>query len=427
MRRLLGLVLTLSLTGPAWADDKAPKHNTLTPQEVADGWILLWDGETTFGWTAPNESKWTVLDGMLAPQAGKPGLLVTTTAFKDYELSLEYQVRPQSMVKVLVNCDEAGKPRIAEKKSDKDEKGEKDFRPSQNSPRLQYMGNNWAVMRLRVVGGMARDVRFETLNRGSRTQPGGPAERDPLPQVGHVAFSGNGVIFRSIKLKPINTKSLFNGKDLTGWKKFEGNPRQAKSEFAVSKEGWITIKNGPGDLATTGSYDDFVLQLDCRTNGPRLNSGVFFRCRPNEYQNGYEAQIHNGWLDKPKEYTVEEYDPQTNKLKEKKKVQSAAMDYGTGAIYRRIPARKAVAKDNEWFTMTVVAQGRHVATWVNGVQVVDWVDNRPVNSNARNGCRLEKGPISLQGHDPTTDLSFRNFRIAELNGSKEQPKLEEKK
>ena len=34
--------------------------------------------------------------------------------------------------------------------------------------------------------------------------------------------------------------------------------------------------------------------------------------------------------------------------------------------------------------------------------------------NARNGCRLEKGPISLQGHDPTTDLSFRNLRIAEL-------------
>jgi hypothetical protein len=51
---------------------------------------------------------------------------------------------------------------------------------------------------------------------------------------------------------------------------------------------------------------------------------------------------------------------------------------------------------------------------VNGVQVVDWTDNRPVNANARNGCRLEKGNISLQGHDPTTDIDFRNFRLAEL-------------
>jgi hypothetical protein len=61
-----------------------------------------------------------------------------------------------------------------------------------------------------------------------------------------------------------------------------------------------------------------------------------------------------------------------------------------------------------------VARGRHFATWVNGIQMVDWTDNRPEHDNARNGCRLKKGPISLQGHDPTTDLSFRNLRIADL-------------
>ena len=35
-------------TTPAFAE--SPKHNTLTPQEIAAGWILLFDGETTFGW-----------------------------------------------------------------------------------------------------------------------------------------------------------------------------------------------------------------------------------------------------------------------------------------------------------------------------------------------------------------------------------------
>ena len=64
--------------------------------------------------------------------------------------------------------------------------------------------------------------------------------------------------------------------------------------------------------------------------------------------------------------------------------------------------------------MTVAARGRHLATWVNGVQVVDWTDNRPLAANAREGCYLKQGPISIQGHDPTTDLSFRNLRIAEL-------------
>src|SRR5262245_31659661 len=81
-----------------------------------------------------------------------------------------------------------------------------------------------------------------------------------------------------------------------------------------------------------------------------------------------------------------------------------------GAIYRRQPARKGVAKDGEWFTLTVVAHGRHLATWVNGIQVADWTDNRKPADNARNGFRAEKGPVSIQGHDPTTDLSFRNIR-----------------
>ncbi len=226
------------------------------------------------------------------------------------------------------------------------------------------------------------------------------------------------MIFRDIKVKPVLPKLLFNGKDLTGWKKFEDDPKKAKSKFAVSPEGFLTIKDGPGDLQTEGQWSDFVLQAMCKTNGKNLNSGIFFRCRPGEYQNGYEAQIHNGWAEKAKVYEVEDYDPKTHELKEKRKIESRALDYGTGAIYRRVPARKEVAEDNEWFTMTIVAQGNHLATWVNGVQTVDWTDNRPLKDNARNGCKLEKGPISLQGHDPTTDLAFMNIRIADLTATK---------
>ena len=70
-----------------------------------------------------------------------------------------------------------------------------------------------------------------------------------------------------------------------------------------------------------------------------------------------------------------------------------------------------VAKDNEWFTLTVLASGNHFGTWVDGIQTVDWYDNRPPSDNARTGFRREEGHISLQGHDPTTDLSFRNIRV----------------
>jgi hypothetical protein len=223
--------------------------------------------------------------------------------------------------------------------------------------------------------------------------------------------AGGKIALRNIKLRPHGLKPIFNGKDLTGWREFPGR----KSKFTVTPEGWIHVKNGPGDLQTEGQWDDFVLQIDCLSNGDHLNSGVFFRCRPNEYQNGYEAQIHNGFSAPPgKEYTIEEYDPTTHKLTGKTKARYTAIDYGTGAIYRRMPARFQAAKDHEWFTMTVVARGNHIATWVNGLQMVDWTDNRPQSDNARTGCKLGKGPISLQGHDPTTDLSFRNIRIAAL-------------
>jgi hypothetical protein len=73
-----------------------------------------------------------------------------------------------------------------------------------------------------------------------------------------------------------------------------------------------------------------------------------------------------------------------------------------------------VSSDREWFTMTIAAHGPHLATWVNGVQVTDFTDARPPHENARQGYRSKAGVLSLQGHDPTTDLSFRNLRIAEL-------------
>jgi hypothetical protein len=407
MRRVLSLLLALSLPAVLVSADDAPKPNTLTPKEIADGWVLLWDGETTFGWHNPNDSKWTIAEGMLAPQTDKPGLLVTTTAFADFEISLEYQSKPESKAAILLGCDAEGKqPAVA------------------NALRLQHRGSGWCHYNAKIRGQSIDEETFQFGNSrfGTKKTSSGEAKDPSPPKAYHLALSGNGVVLRNFKLRPMNTRSLFNGKDLTGWKKFASNDKQAKSQFSVTPEGWLHIKNGPGDLQTDGQYADFILQLECRTNGERLNSGVFFRCRPGEYQQGYEAQIHNGWAETPKDYLVEEYDPRTNELTDKKKVPSAALDYGTGAIYRRVPARKAVARDNEWFTLTVAAQGRHISTWVNGVQVVDWTDNRPLRDNARNGCRLEKGNLSLQGHDPTTDLSFRNFRIAELAPAGEEKK-----
>jgi hypothetical protein len=390
MKSLPTLALILVLPLIAVADE--PPINMLTPKEIAEGSILLFDGKTTFGWTSPNDSKWTIVDGMIAPQKGKPGLLVTTTQFSSFSLTMEVRTAADGKFNLLTCCDTEGKPAEG------------------NQPTLtSQVGRAWTTYSVTVLGGRVATEKQGTLGTGIGTKTSIGSPEAPRPRIGCIALGGNGFVVRNIKLQPLIIKELLNGKNLDGWKE---HPNR-KSKFSVTKEGWLSVKDGPGDLQTTGEWADFVLQAECKTNGKHLNSGIFFRCLPGEYQMGYEAQIHNGFGPE-KEYTLEIFDPKTNRSIEKKKEKFTAIDYGTGAIYRRMPARFQAAKDNEWLMMTVVAQGRHLATWVNGMQMVDWTDNRPLDENARKGAYLKKGPISIQGHDPTTDLLFRNIRIAEL-------------
>jgi hypothetical protein len=394
MRHLLASLLVLPLVAPVWAGDQS-KTDTLTPKEIAEGWILLFDGETTFGWN--DISKPAVQGGVLVHGGDQDVRASTTMAFQYYELTLEYRIEKPANNTGLVSWQPSSHGGIAQ-------------------PLPIYEG--WASASIKVEG----DAFSGSITPLIESQGGTsgfmatsrPKMRTTTQPIIFGVPKGNKLSLRNVKLKPLRMKPIFNGKDLSGWKKFEGDAKRATSQFSVTKDGWLSIKNGPGDLQTSGEWADLVLQLDCRTNGDNLNSGVFFRCIPGQYQNGYEAQIQNRKAKEPKKYTIKEYDPKTHESRGEKKIENWSQDYGTGAIYRRIPARRAVAKDREWFTMTVVAQGRHIATWVNGIQVVDWTDNRPENDNARNGCRLKKGPISLQGHDPTTDLSFRNLRIADL-------------
>lgn len=69
--------------------------NGLTPNEVKEGWRLLFDGKTTRGWRAYKgdtvPSGWQVVDGALvrvAPAAD----IVTVDEFADFELHVEWRV-----------------------------------------------------------------------------------------------------------------------------------------------------------------------------------------------------------------------------------------------------------------------------------------------------------------------------------------------
>ena len=366
--RITWLIL-VALAHPAFADDKA-KPNTLTRKEIADGWILLFDGETTFGWQT--EGDVTVKNGTLLLRGGDKGASVTTTtAFGASEVSAEVA---QGSGRGKVGLD-AGKSKAS-------------------SDVIEGPSHLTVTTRVQTGG------RFEVGYPDARAPDGLPyvrvgADITEPAALRIVAPPRQTLVVHSVRLRPVETTSLFSGKDLTGWNEFQPTKdKKVASKFTVTKEGWLNVKDGPGDLQTEGQWADFVAQFECISNGKHLNSGLFFRCIPGQYQQGYEAQIRNQW----------EGDDRTKPV-----------DFGTGAIYRRQKARKVVSTDGEWFTMTVAAHGRHIATWVNGYQVTDWTDDRKEDENARNGFKKGKGALSIQGHDPTTDLSFRNIRIQSLD------------
>ena len=368
---------------------QAAEQNRLTPQELADGWILLFDGETMYGWTPNSEANWAVKDGVLSVSEGKPGLLCTNSEFGDYQLQVDFRSPEQTNSGVFLRT--PLKPTNTTS----------DCYELNIAPPTNPFPTGGFVKRVKAEGTEPKGAapKYDDWNTFDITASGGHFVvklngkqvldyTDPAPpKRGFIGLQLNEgrVEFRNIKLRPLGLKSLFNGKDLTGWKPPDGS----KSVFTVTPEGWLNIKKGSGSLESQDKYGDFVVQWEAITNGKNLNSGVFYRSIPGQVMNGYECQIHNGF-------------------KNKDRTQPA--DGGTGAIYRHSNARKVVPNDFEWFNQTLIASGKHMACWVNGYLVSDWTDDRAENENARNGCRTEAGTLQLQGHDASTDVSFRNLR-----------------
>jgi hypothetical protein len=386
--KLRTLIVGAMLVCAAAVGRAADAPNTLSAEELDDGWILLFDGETLFGWQPSSEANWKVADGVISVSEGAKGLLNTTTEFGDYVLRVDFRAAkgtnsgvflrtPVQPTDPAADCYELN---IAEPAVSPFFTGS--FVGRQKAEATTD-STDWRTFLVRAEGG-----HFTVTLDGRRVLD--YVDERPLGR-GHIGlqFNSGAVEFRNVKLKPLGLESIFNGRDLTGWKEFPGKA----SKFTVTPEGTLNVKNGNGQLEFEHPIADFVLQLEVFSNGKHLNSGIFFRSIPGEFWQGYESQIQNGYVG----------DDRTRPV-----------DFGTGAFYRRQKARKVVPNDFEWFHKTIIAEEDHMAVWVNGYQVSDWTDEREPNENPRNGKRLAAGTITIQGHDPTTDLSFRRLRLGEI-------------
>lgn len=379
------------------AEEPGSTTNLIYPKEGAIGTLLLFDGKTTYGWESVGEAKWEVTDGEIRTAGDKPGFLVTTSEFADFQLSVDFKAAEGTNSGVFIRSAREPKdaakdcyeiniaaPGVSEYTTGSIVARQKANVPSPDDSVLK--STDWVNMLITAEGNQI------TIETGGNTVTKFRDESPHALRRGRIALQANkgAVAFRNIKFRPRGLQKLKLDKELSGWKVFPGK----MAEYSVTEKGELQVKNGPGMLEYTAQeFGDFVLSFEVRTLAPNLNSGVFFRQIPGEFTQGYECQIHNG---------IKDGDA------------TQPLDCGTGGFYRRSNARFVNGKDLHWTRLTLMVHGPHMATWVNGVQVSDWTDERKPDDNPRKGLRTKPGTLSIQGHDPTTDILFQDFEIAEL-------------
>ncbi len=367
--------------------------NTLTQKEIEEGWILLFDGDSLFGWQPQGAAEWMVENGAITTKPGPYGWLRSGSQFADYRLQLEFRACENCNSGVFLRSATKGEPHVT-------------------GYELQIWTGNAKFPTGSLVNHAAAKTKFkgDVWNQYDVTLQGDHFTirlngktvldiHDAKSKVGHIGLQSNKdkIEFRNMKLKPLGLEPLFDGKSLAGWHEVK-TPRAKELPEWKARKGAIHVEKGPGQLETDATFDDLVLQLAIRTNPAdekhHPNSGVFLRGEPNEFWSGYEIQIRNEYKDGDR---------------------SKAVDFGTGGMYFYQPARKVVGDDGKYFVETVVARGRHFGTWVNGFPVTDWEDPHPEGKSVRDKqARSGSGAISLQAHDPTTNLDFKNLRAAKL-------------
>lgn len=167
--------------------------------------------------------------------------------------------------------------------------------------------------------------------------------------------------------KPI---TLFNGKDLSGWKAMGEN--QWKAENGILK----SAKSG-ANLVSEQKFTDFKLHIEFKYE-KGSNSGVYLRGR-------YEVQIED------------------NKGKE------PGRGY-LGAIYGFLVPNEMVAKEaGEWQTYDITLVGRQVTVVANGKTIISNQTIPGITGGALDSKEGEPGPLLLQGdHGP---IEYRNIVI----------------
>lgn len=234
---------------------------------------------------------------------------------------------------------------------------------------------------------------------------------------GHIGFLGHNdyLEFRNIRIKelpaqekdgvaPAGFSSLFNGKNLEGWKGLVADPKKraamTTAELATAQEkadalmqkNWkvedgVLVYRGDSfdNLCTTKDYANFELVADWKV-APHADSGFYLRGTP-------QVQI---------------WDPHT-------KPTSAGSEVGSAGLYnnQKNPSKPLKVADRpvgEWNRCRMIMTGDKLNIFLNDELVVR--ETPLENFWDRSAPLFPSGPIELQAHK--TVVWFKNLYIREL-------------
>ncbi len=205
---------------------------------------------------------------------------------------------------------------------------------------------------------------------------------------------------------PAGFKSLFNGKDLTGW---EGNP-----DFWSVRDGVITgqttaekkTKGNTFLIWKDGTLKDFELRIKYKLGAH--NSGIQYRSkdRGNFVVSGYQADMDYG-----NKYTGILYEEKGRGILVKRGTKTVVGADGKKVVEGRTAEDKeilAAVKKDDWNEYVIVCKGNHVTQTLNGVVTVDLTDNQETK-------RALEGILALQLHaGPPMIVQFKDIYLKEL-------------
>jgi hypothetical protein len=178
---------------------------------------------------------------------------------------------------------------------------------------------------------------------------------------------------------------LFDGKSLDGWKASD-----EPGTFSV-QDGELVVHGTRSHLYYVGpvegaDFKNFEIKAEVMTK-PGANSGIYIHTKFQDSdwpKTGYEIQVNNTHKDPKK----------------------------TAGLYGVKDNYEAPAKDDEWFTITIRVEGKHIVTKVNGNVITDWTEPEDWQPPAQMpGRKLGSGTIAIQGHDPGSEVHYRNIAI----------------